>query len=267
MKTIENIDSGDISVNYESITPSEDSATFVLCHDKCEIIYITSGDGKYVSEGKNFKISPRSLFISRPFEYRSISLSEGELFSRYIIRFSESSLSDDAKDMFEQMISDEGSTYYSPGSALSLVESCFDRLYIAEKLPYPKRRAFLEALISEMIVLLSMGTRDGIQSAEDTLSNRVSRYINSNLNRDLSLDDLSKRFFVNKYYLCRTFKSQSGTSIHSYINRKRVLYAKQLIESGETASQAAYLVGFGDYSAFYRAYMKIYGRSPTSSEK
>jgi AraC-like DNA-binding protein len=45
-----------------------------------------------------------------------------------------------------------------------------------------------------------------------------------------------------------------------------VLYAKQLIESGETASSAAYKVGFGDYSSFYRAYVKVIGRSPTAEE-
>ena len=40
--------------------------------------------------------------------------------------------------------------------------------------------------------------------------------------------------------------------------------AKQLIEQGETASGAAYKVGFGDYSAFYRAYVKVVGKAPTA---
>ena len=69
---------------------------------------------------------------------------------------------------------------------------------------------------------------------------------------------------MSKYYLCRAFKKYSGVSIHSYITHKRVVYAKQLIDSGETASGAAYKVGFGDYSAFYRAYVKVFGKSPAS---
>jgi AraC-like DNA-binding protein len=78
---------------------------------------------------------------------------------------------------------------------------------------------------------------------------------------------LAKRFFVSKYYLCRAFKKHNGISVHGYVNQKRVMYAKQLIESGETASSAAYRVGFGDYSAFYRAYVKIVGRSPSSHDR
>jgi AraC-like DNA-binding protein len=74
---------------------------------------------------------------------------------------------------------------------------------------------------------------------------------------------LAKRFFVSKYYLCRAFKRHNGISVHGYVNQKRVMYAKQLIEAGETASGAAYRVGFGDYSAFYRAYVKQLGVAPT----
>ena len=93
------------------------------------------------------------------------------------------------------------------------------------------------------------------------------RYLNENMTKDITLDDIATRFFVSKYYLCRAFKKHNGISIHGYINQKRVLYAKQLIESGESASGAAYRVGFGDYSAFYRAYVKIIGRSPTAQSE
>ena len=111
--------------------------------------------------------------------------------------------------------------------------------------------------------MLSAASRESFLSTVDTLSTKVSRYVNANIQRNLSLDSLSRRFFVNKHYLCRTFKEQMGISLHNYINRKRVLYAIQLIESGETASQAAEKVGFCDYSAFYRACVRIFGAAPT----
>ena len=47
------------------------------------------------------------------------------------------------------------------------------------------------------------------------------------------------------------------------------LITKEMIENGETAANAAFRVGFGDYSSFYRAYKKALGHSPkeTSNEK
>jgi AraC-like DNA-binding protein len=74
----------------------------------------------------------------------------------------------------------------------------------------------------------------------------------------------SLAFFVSKFYLCRVFKGYSGTSIHAYINKKRIMMAKEYIENGMSARAASEAVGYQDYSAFYRAYVKIVGKSPTA---
>ena len=122
----------------------------------------------------------------------------------------------------------------------------------------------MHALLSEILVLLSATEGDRISHTNEELGARVARYLNSNIEKSLSLDRLARRFFVSKYHLCRAFKSYSGTSVHAYVNHKKIMYAKSLIESGLTASGAAERVGFGDYSAFYRAYVKIVGKSPTA---
>ena len=108
-----------------------------------------------------------------------------------------------------------------------------------------------------------MASREDVAFDEDELGARVISYLNEYAGKDISLDRLARRFFVSKYYLCRAFKKHNGISVRGYINRKRIMYAKQLIDAGETASRAAYQVGYGDYSAFYRAYVKLVGKSPT----
>ena len=114
----------------------------------------------------------------------------------------------------------------------------------------PRRKQLLAELVKEFEIIPSQ--------AEEVVC------INNNIEKNISLDRLARRFFVSKYHLCRAFKTYSGISVHAYINRKRIIYAKRLIESGVTASQAAERVGFGDYSAFYRAYIKVVGKSPTA---
>ena len=121
----------------------------------------------------------------------------------------------------------------------------------------------MRLLVSQLIVLLSVP--DGEALAEETgeLGARVIRYLNMNVDRDVSLDSLARYFFVSKYYLCRAFKRHNGISVHGYLTKKRIMHAKDLIESGVSASDAAYQIGFGDYSAFYRAYVKTVGHSPS----
>ncbi len=264
MKNMQTVESDHISVSFSSFFESEEEFNRTLCSDKYQLLYITSGTGRYISEGVEFPLCSGSLFLSLPFEYRMVCVDKGIALSQYTVSFSENSLPESSRRLLARIL-DGDNGYYPPGTQHSAIASCFDRFDVTSTLSEEERGAYLEAVLSELIVLLSATARLPASHINDSISIRVSRYINSNLNRDLSLDTLSKLFFVNKYYLCRRFKEQNGTSIHNYINQKRVLYAKQLIESGETASRAAYKVGFGDYSAFYRAYTKFCGASPTGT--
>ncbi len=80
--------------------------------------------------------------------------------------------------------------------------------------------------------------------------------------KKITLDILQQRFYVNKYYLCHIFKMNTGFTVIEYITYKRVVRAMELLMSGVTAIDAAHAVGFGDYSAFYKAFKKITGFSP-----
>lgn len=236
------------------------------CHDTYEILYVLSGSGRFVVEGTSFAIKPGTLIIIRPFEYHSMQLNPDSVYERYVIHFADAHMVDDAKNLLKTILSDaEGSgKLYTAPSLSSNILPVFERFDMAGSLPVNEKIIYVKTLLSEMMVFLSISGGEQISINEAELGARVIRYLNENIYRNISLDTLARRFFVSKYYLCRAFKKHNGVSVHGYVNHKRVLYAKQLIEQGETASGAAYKVGFGDYSAFYRAYVKIIGKSPTA---
>ena len=60
----------------------------------------------------------------------------------------------------------------------------------------------------------------------------------------------------------RTFKSQTGQTLHQYITRRRILKAAELIGSGTSVSKAASACGYEDYSAFLRAFKSIFKVTP-----
>ena len=236
------------------------------CHDSYEILFVTSGSGKYIVEGSTFDIRPATLMLIRPFEYHCVQLEGDAEYERYCIKFSESALVDDTVALLKDLIAEDTSGVYFPSSILpESIYSLFERFEMSLSLPDTEKNIYIKMLLSELIILLSVSNGQEMSHDEEELGARVIRYLNENIQRDVSLDKLAKRFFVSKYYLCRAFKKHNGISVHGYINQKRVMFAKQLIESGEAASVAAYRVGFGDYSSFYRAYVKIVGKSPTAS--
>ncbi len=90
----------------------------------------------------------------------------------------------------------------------------------------------------------------------------IINYIKENLQENLSIDTLSSKFFINKYYLMHKFKSQTGYTVHKYIQQKRLTFSKSLIIKGHKITEVYIKCGFGDYSSFIRAFKKAYGISP-----
>ena len=53
-----------------------------------------------------------------------------------------------------------------------------------------------------------------------------------------------------------------GVSFYRCVTQRRLIAAKALITEGNPLEQVAEMTGFGDYSAFYRAFKQEYGISP-----
>ena len=49
----------------------------------------------------------------------------------------------------------------------------------------------------------------------------------------ITLDQLSSKFFINKFYLTRSFKDQFGLPVNSYLIQIRITHAKQLLRFTE----------------------------------
>ncbi len=236
------------------------------CHDFYEILYITEGDGSFFIEGSSYSIKPGDLLFIRPLEYHYLKINDKIPYERHVIHFTSSTLFEGAQGSLDKIISVDsayGSRVFSARYMPGYVNAIFSRFEAAEKLERDEQLLYAKMLLSELIMILSTARGEKLTYSEEELGSRVIRFLNDNIEKNITLDHLARRFFVSKYYLCRAFKKYNGISIHGYINQKRVMYAKQLIEQGETASGAAYRVGFGDYSAFYRAYKKVIGRPPT----
>ena len=97
---------------------------------------------------------------------------------------------------------------------------------------------------------------------ESSLYQNLLTYIQEHLEEDLSLERLSKVFFVSKYHISHIFKQNFGISLHQYILKKRLAMSRDAILGQSEISEAALLYGFKDYSSFYKAFCKEYGVSP-----
>lgn len=92
----------------------------------------------------------------------------------------------------------------------------------------------------------------------------ITHYVDEHLDEPLSLDALARQFYLSKYYLVHLFRENTGLSVHQYILKKRLAACCDAMRGGIAVGEAYRLWGFGDYSAFYRAFRKEYGMSPSA---
>ncbi len=259
------ISNGDFKYSYGISSVLPDDLNMRHCHDTYEILYVIEGEGKFVIEGNEYPMHSHSLVVIPPLEYHYVEVVPGTSYERCVIRFKAGDILPECRDYLSSFPGSDSGVFYISEMTKPVFTALIEQFEYSDTIPAEKKKTYLSILLSELLLLLSSVESESPEQESIELGARVIRYLNENIMNDVSLDRLAKRFFVSKYYLCRAFKKHNGISIHGYINQKRVMYAKQLIEDGESASGAAYKVGFGDYSAFYRAYVKIVGRSPTAA--
>ncbi len=106
-----------------------------------------------------------------------------------------------------------------------------------------------------------------LKLSESLKLSAILKYINQNINENLSLDELARRFSLSKFYLTRRFKELTGLSLHQFIVKKRLTRARYLISVGVDPYRAAVDAGFNNYSHFSRTFKSYFGQNPSSIPK
>ena len=101
-----------------------------------------------------------------------------------------------------------------------------------------------------------------IQGQGMTILKGIIDYLNENILRNPSLEEICQYFHVSKSYVCRVFKQQTGTTIREYLSARRISLAKTMLDSGQKPNDVCVTLGFLNYSTFYKVFISYVGVSP-----
>lgn len=119
-------------------------------------------------------------------------------------------------------------------------------------------------VVKSMIEIKSMGKSSG---KNDTIT-EIKEYISSNYSKDLTLSELSSRFFLNPCYLSQLFKERTGESYLNYVTSIRIDKAKQLLKNTNLkVSTICERVGYSDPIHFSKLFEKRTGIKPSFYRK
>ena len=253
----------DLYVRYgEDEEPQERQLDFHV-HDKCEIYYFVGGNAHSLVEASDYPLRKGSLLIMRPGEAHSIRIFKSETYARYAVNFPISIFDGfDPKRILMRPYMDRElgrrNHFYLPG-----LEDIFAKMTDERSDEYTRAVTITTGICRLMeIINLEFDSRKQVKSASPTIAEEAVSYVNANILGDISVSTLAERFFMSGPQFCKLFKEATGASPWKYITAKRLLEAGNLIAEGTPAWEAAERCGFGDYSSFYRAYVKRFGTAP-----
>lgn len=104
---------------------------------------------------------------------------------------------------------------------------------------------------------------DSSLTNEEKIVDKVSKYIDDNMDKMLKLEELASICNLSPGYFSRIFKKETGKTVITYINEKKVEKAKKLLkESKEPIINISLDLGFDDCGYFIRVFKKITGLTP-----
>ena len=241
-------------------------------HEFCKILILLSGTGSYFVEGKRYALKEGDVVLVGNQCVHRPEFEAGIPYERAIIYISpeflerQSTQDGDLRECF----SGRKGHVFRPNEeqkkmlfkeVTSLEETLVDERY--------GRSILSNSILLRILVEIGRGFQYEKESIARPLlptSGRILeiiRYLDGHLTEDISVDELSEKFYLSRFHLMRRFKEETGTTIHSYISERRLLMARDMIRKGVSTTEACYSCGFQSYATFARAYGKFFGTTPT----
>ena len=242
-------------------------------HDFHKVLIHLSGNTSYSIEGETFDLQVGDIVFVNAGEVHRPIFHDDSAYERIIIYISKEFLAEyshkgnDLSYCFRNAMEKGSHVLRTHSFKNSRVSSSVTKLmnnlgkdaYANELL---MQLLFLEFMVELNRAVLSNEVEYIFTNYAGTKINSIIQYINDNLSSELSIDSISEQFFLSRYYLMHTFKTETGYTIGNYVTIKRLALAQSLIDGGAPITSAAEQSGFSTYSTFLRAYKKTYGTSP-----
>ncbi|KAB8127933.1 AraC family transcriptional regulator [Gracilibacillus oryzae] len=249
-------------------------------HAGYEIVWIKSGEAKYIFQEKVYHLKKDHVLFFKSTEFHKVSLQDNTDYDRVVIMFTEAffSVEQPIFKKFEQMLDD----LPTPHALLHLFlwrKTPFEHI-IGQLLQEVKdtqaweHKEALELYLTELLLYLNREMHSSFkqeigynhpaaESSELLLQERILKEINNIWDTNWQLEDLADRLHFNKYYLCHFFKKEFDMTIHQYILQRRIYEAKKmLIDTDISINDLAVQVGFSTASNFIRCFKKYVHMTP-----
>ena len=233
------------------------------CHTSYEILFVLSGSIRLNLEGEQLLLTENTGIVVEPLKYHIVTGNNGP-YHRLILTFGQEAVPEVIYSAFLERIRQ------NPRIGGNEVSRLLERYASAVTQKDPVLEPLLSALLIQAIYAITLADPEYPPEASGKSRERlrqITAFVEANLHRQISLKDVAEHMYISESSLCHLFRQEMNISLKQYILRKKMMYAKSLLEQGTLPGTAAALCGYQNYASFYKVFLKITGQTPGGDRK
>lgn len=228
-------------------------------HENIELLYFVGGNGRITCDMEKYKVSAGMIFIVNSNSVHFIE-AIGTLEYYCLIIDSEFCKSNGINTFdytYENIVYD------------SCLIGIFEKIIAEWNQKNPCYITASRSLYLELMVYITRNhsvKTDNISRTSDKILNNIKLamgYINANIFKKFTLDEIATQVGLSKSYFSREFKKQTGITIITYINILKCEKAKRLLtKENLSIKETCEKLGFDNLSYFSKIFKQYVGVSP-----
>ncbi len=249
-------------------------------HEEYEIYYLLEGERHYFIDHSTYLVKSGTLVFINKNQVHRTSPAEGSSYhDRILIQLNSKRL-----DPFFAVSDFSLERFFTERSGVIRLESqqqkCAEKLISGMMRELQEKQENYRLMAAMRLVELLIyadrcfRTNDHIpmpvspQSEKYRKVQAVADYISENYRNAGSLEEIADRFFISKSYLSRIFKEVTGLTVNEYLNVRRIMKAKQLLEETTcNVTEISERLGYETVSYFERVFQKYVHMTPLKFRK
>lgn len=241
-----------------------------------QIVIILCGRVRYQVGEKEYIVSKGGIVVLNTLEYHTLEVLEYP-YERYIIQVCPDFFQNEVK--FPEIIAIFMKRPESFSHLLTVSQPVWNYIYeIVKEMEqeYNGKKKywdiFVGADLRKMFIMLFRECETVLASVRTGrgafVAYHVMNYLNHHYMEQMSLDDIAESMFMNKDYIARLFKQETGYSLMGYVILLRINHAKLLLtETEKSITDIALECGYTDFTYFSKQFKQMTGANPSKFRK
>lgn len=120
----------------------------------------------------------------------------------------------------------------------------------------------INQLFNDMILCFTYLIKE-VNSNDSPLINKINSFINTNITKNITVNDIAEQLYISRPYISAYFKKQTGENLSNYIYKCKINYSKNLLDlSNRSLREISQFLGFSSTSHFSSTFKKYTNMTP-----